>query len=66
MLINLGDLVDFLRVLELWDFWKAARDASEDSRIYRWRYVIRGVILVLVVPLVLLLPLWIMALLLEA
>ncbi|WP_206297709.1 hypothetical protein, partial [Pseudomonas viridiflava] len=66
MLIDLGDLIDFLRVFELWDFWKAARDAPEGSRLYRWRYVIRGVILVIVVPLALLLLLWIMALFLKA
>ncbi|MEE4227552.1 hypothetical protein [Pseudomonas viridiflava] len=66
MLIDLGDLIDFLRMFELWDFWKAARDAPEGSRLYRWRYVIRGVILVIVVLLALLLLLSLMALLLKA
>ena len=66
MLIDLGDLIDFLRVFELWDLWKAARDAPEGSRLYRWRYVVRGVILVTAGSLALLLLLWIMALLLKA
>ncbi|RON42962.1 hypothetical protein BK667_30635 [Pseudomonas frederiksbergensis] len=58
MLINILDLLELLRIFELWDVWKDARDATEGTRLYRWRYVVQGLVLLIVLPVVLLLPMW--------
>lgn len=58
MLINILDLLELLRFFELWDVWKDARDATEGTRLYRWRYVVQGLVLLIVLPVVLLLPMW--------
>ena len=59
MLITILDLLEFLRIFELWDVWKDARDATEGTRLYSWRYVVQGLVLLIVLPEVLLLPVWI-------
>jgi hypothetical protein len=66
MLISLWDLMDFIRVFEIWDLWKAARAAPEGTRLHRWRYVVQGIVLLILLPLVLGLPVWITILLLKA
>ena len=63
MLINLGDLIELLRVFELRDLWRDARDAPEGSLLHRWRYVVQGIVLLILLPLVLALPILIVYLL---
>lgn len=63
MLINLGDLIELLRIFELWDLWRDTRNAPEGSLLHRWRYVVRGIVLLIVLPLVLALPILIVYLL---
>ncbi len=65
MLITILDLLEFLRIFELWDVWKDARDATEGTRLYRWRYVVQGLVLLIVLPVVILLPVWIVFLLFK-
>ena len=63
MMVNIFDLLELLRFFELFGFWKDARDAAEGTRLHRWRYVVQGLIVLIVAPLVLALPLWIVLLL---
>ena len=66
MLITILDLLELLRIFELWDVWKDARNATEGTRLYRWRYVVQGLVLLIVLPVVLLLPLWVFFLFFKA
>lgn len=66
MLITILDLLELLRIFELWDVWKDARNATEGTRLYRWRYVVQGLVLLIVLPVVLLLPLWVVFLFFKA
>ena len=65
VLITILDLLELLRIFELWDVWKDARNATEGTRLYRWRYVVQGLVLLIVLPVVLLLPLWVVFLLFK-
>ncbi len=66
VLITILDLLEMLRIFELWDVWKDARNATEGTRLYRWRYVVQGLVLLIVIPVVLLLPLWVVFLFFKA
>lgn len=57
MRINFLDLLELLRLLDLWDFWKSARDAREGTTLHRWRHVVQGLVLIVIVPFILALPL---------
>ncbi|MCI8211173.1 hypothetical protein AUC61_16720 [Pseudomonas sp. S25] len=65
MRADIGDVFELLRILDLWDWWKDARNAPEGTRLYRWRYLVQGLVLLVGVPLVLALPLWVMFLFLK-
>lgn len=62
MMVNIFDLLEFLRVFELWGFWKDARDAPEGTTLHSWRYVVQGLILLIAAPLLIALPLWLLVL----
>lgn len=62
MRMDIWGLFELLRLLDLWDLWKDARDAPEGTTLYRWRYVVKGIVLLIVAPIVLALPLWIILL----
>ncbi|KTC60974.1 MULTISPECIES: hypothetical protein [Pseudomonas syringae group] len=62
MMVNIFDLLELLRIFELLDFWKDARDAPEGTTLHRWRYVVQGLILLIAASVVLGLPLWLLAL----
>ena len=57
MRINFLDLLELFRAFELWDFWKSAKAARKGTTLYRWRYVVQGLVLIVAVPLFLALPL---------
>lgn len=63
---DIGNLLELLRFVELWDLWKDARNAPEGSQLYRWRYVVQGIVLLIAVPLLLMLPLWVLFLLFKS
>lgn len=50
MRIDLPDLWDLLNILDVVDWWKAARDAEPGTKMHRWRYVVQGLVLLVMIP----------------
>lgn len=65
MRVHIGDILELLRLFELRDLWKDARDAPEGTTLHRWRHVVQGLVLVISVSLLLTLPLLIVCLILK-
>lgn len=61
MMVNIFDLLEFLRFFEIFGLWKDVSEAPEGTTLHRWRHVVQGLILLVAAPVVLALPIWLLA-----